>query len=512
MAVEARSEGNDMLVDEEAKREWDDPFAGDKVIHQAERKQEHTQAAVPARLEDGDLFASTWESLPDVFPIHNEHFEWSVDDDLKSLAGQSDGDSHSEMDDDFDLGLDLTSAEAEGDDGLCSAPFKQSKDTWSWEKGGGEDKPPTTLSEMFSSRSPLKPKVRTRRPPRSIINVERSTRLEWNDISRLPEKWPWSMHRGLTNMSDEDDLVNRISEVDKWALANETDGVRQTVQALEDAGFDHVDCLWREIMIAWSNSVGALFLPVAINDIGKRMIEEYGKAAVNRITDEERCIARWRALPAPFHFDQLNLCNFVQRLGGNTQRACLQLGGLLSFEEAMVVSKLIEYTACQSGSVVLSHDLETAYIQCWRYLASAHSEIKLVQDVPVILELPFPPSPNWRRTDNKWCILHDEAVDRTGALDRWCAHKWGKDVVGNYDELVNVPTTHLTAYDKTLFWTLRAWRIIWRGTLDYLPPIACDLLLSIVGPPLLLEERTSRPWRRSSSPGESCQGGIMMIN
>ena len=38
-------------------------------------------------------------------------------------------------------------------------------------------------------------------------------------------------------------LVNRISVVDKWALANETDGVRNTVQALEEAGFDPVDCL-----------------------------------------------------------------------------------------------------------------------------------------------------------------------------------------------------------------------------------------------------------------------------
>ena len=233
------------------------------------------------------------------------------------------------------------------------------------------------------------------------------------------------------------------------------------------------------------------------------MVAEFGKSEGKPITDVERCIARWRALPAPFHFDQLNLCNFVQRLGGNAQRACLQLGGLLSFEEAIVVSKLIERTACQSGSVVWAHDLETAYIQCWRNLATAHSEIKRVQDEPVILELPFPPSPNWRRTDNTWCILQDEAIDRTGALDRWCKQKWGKDVVGNYVELVNEPTTHLTAYDKTLFWTLRAWRIVWRGTLDYLPPIACDLLLPSWAP-LLLEERTSRPWRRSSSPGESC--------
>ena len=165
------------------------------------------------------------------------------------------------------------------------------------------------------------------------------------------------------------------------------------------------------------------------------------------------------------------------------QRACLQLGGLLSFEEATAVTKLIQYTASQSSSVLLAHDLETAYSQCWKNLAAAHSEIKIVRDDPVALELPFPVSPNWRRVDNTWCILHDEAVDRTGALERWCAQKWGKDNVGCLGELLTEPTSHLKQHDKLLFWTRRAWRIVWQGTLDFLPPIACDLLISIAGPP-----------------------------
>ena len=90
--------------------------------------------------------------------------------------------------------------------------------------------------------------------------------------------------------------------------------------------------------------------------------------------------------------------------------------GLLSRAEATVVSKLIEYTARQSSSVVLTHDLETAYTQCWKNLATAHSGFMIVQDVPVMLELPFLASPNWRRVDNTWCILQDVAVDRTGEL------------------------------------------------------------------------------------------------
>ena len=225
LALDAIDQGMDVSNGVGARRDTDVHGEDSMVTQHAESKQEHAHAAVPSLLEDGHLFGSTWESLPDVFPIYNDHFEWSVDDDLKSLAGHSDGDSHSEMDDDFDLGLDLTAAEEDGDDGHCSASLQLSEDIWSWEKGGGEDKPPTSLEEMFRSRSPLKPKVRTRRPPRSIANVQRSTRLEWNDISRLPEKWPWSMHWGLTNMSDEDMLVNRISELDIWALANEIDGV-----------------------------------------------------------------------------------------------------------------------------------------------------------------------------------------------------------------------------------------------------------------------------------------------
>ena len=118
------------------------------------------------------------------------------------------------------------------------------------------------------------------------------------------------------------------------------------------------DCMWREIMLAWVSFAGVTFFPVAINEIGDRIVADRDKVEVRSITDGERCIARWRALPVTFHFDQLNMCDFAQRLGKGVQRACLQLGGLLSFEEAKVVTKLIQYTASQSSSVLLAHDLE----------------------------------------------------------------------------------------------------------------------------------------------------------
>ena len=51
--------------------------------------------------------------------------------------------------------------------------------------------------------------------------MKRSTRLEWNDTSHLPDKWPWSMHWSLSDENGEKELVDRISAVDKWVDDNE---------------------------------------------------------------------------------------------------------------------------------------------------------------------------------------------------------------------------------------------------------------------------------------------------
>ena len=58
----------------------------------------------------------------------------------------------------------------------------------------------------------------------------------------------------------EKELVDRISAVDKWADDNEVNGERLTVYALEEAGFDMADCMWREIMLAWVSFAGVTFI------------------------------------------------------------------------------------------------------------------------------------------------------------------------------------------------------------------------------------------------------------
>ena len=98
----------------------------------------------------------------------------------------------------------------------------------------------------------------------------------------------------------------------------------------------------------------------------------------------------------------------------------------------------------------------------------------------MILPLPFPATINWNRTVSSWSILDDKVTDRTGALERWCTQKWGAGTIGNWNELEAENTEHLRHADKLLFWSKRAWFIIWGGTLDYLPPIGCELILAII--------------------------------
>ena len=71
-------------------------------------------------------------------------------------------------------------------------------------------------------------------------------------------------------------------------------------------------------------------------------------------------------------------------------------------------------------------------------------------------------------------------MDTTGALEKWCIAKWGPCKVGVWSELQGESTEHLREIDKLLFWIRRAWFIVWKATIDYLPPIACDLILSLI--------------------------------
>ena len=243
---------------------------------------------------------------------------------------------------------------------------------------------------------------------------------------------------------------------------------------------------------------------MALKDIIVMMSEENVPplAHIDEV-EAERAVAKWRALPSPFHFDQLNL-TWLGHKDRSAFVACLRLGGLLTLRESVAMSKYITYLAEQGGGTVERHDLETAYLQLWHKHPLCCPELSHLIDEPVLLPLPFPVTASWRRCSNTWSILQDESHDETGAISRWCDSKWGSNNVGLLSELADEKTVHWELHDKLLLWTKRAWRIVWSGTLDYLPPIACFLITSVISPPIeeaeddcTLEEKVTL-WRKLS--------------
>ena len=194
------------------------------------------------------------------------------------------------------------------------------------------------------------------------------------------------------------------------------------------------------------------------------------------------CIAKWRALPKSFHHDQLNMAELGFYLQENTWRSCLQLEGLLTLNEAHAIQSLIISSAEQAGETLNQRDWESAYILNWQDNEFSHHKaaLRTVRSRVVELPLPFPTTINWSRTESSWSIRDDKVVDRTGALEKWCTRKWGAGEMGIWRELQEENTEHLRHADKLLFWSKRAWFIIWTGTLDYLLPIGCELLLAII--------------------------------
>ena len=150
--------------------------------------------------------------------------------------------------------------------------------------------------------------------------------------------------------------------------------------------------------------------------------------------------------------------------------------------EANAIQSLIIASAEQAGETLNQHDWESAYILNWHDNEFSHHKavLRTVRNRVVELSLPFPTTINWSRTESSWSILGDKVVDRTGALEKWCTQKWGAGEIGIWRELQEENTEHLRYVDKLLFWSKRAWFITWAGTLDFLPPIGCELLLAII--------------------------------
>jgi hypothetical protein len=476
------------------------------------QSQEVYSTAVDEHIEKEQALMTRWLNPPAAVPVRDNLLGWSIfdnkaewmaEEDLERLAESVCSSSPEHVGQEWDLGLNLLE---DKDDLYCSEELDLGKEEWEWGVADGKVRKPSALEDLFKPKKKTK-ELHAQRPLRSIFNVKRKLKLEWVDTSPLPERWPWSMHWSLTDRDSDDRVAKRISAVHEWAAAHETEGTRLLVGELAEAGFDIEDCMWREMMIEWYNSTDTQYMPVALCEIGERVIDQRERVPAHIPVEERerrfaKIVAKWRALPTTFHYDQLNLTDLGQRLGGHVQRACLQLGGLMSFDEAEIISNLIHYTANQGGTSILTHDIETSYMQCL-----CNTRINLAGILPVIddqvdLDLPFAPSANWRRTDNTWCLLQDGAIDGAGRLEKWCVQKWGEDEIGSLKEFLDTPTKNLRDYDKTLFWARRSWNIIWKGTLDYLLPIARDLLISIAGPPIAdvedmlnLEERV-KAWRR----------------
>ena len=138
--------------------------------------------------------------------------------------------------------------------------------------------------------------------------------------------------------------------------------------------------------MAWIQNTSAAWLPMAIKDIIVMMSEENVPplAHIDEV-ESERAIAKWRALPSTFHFDQLNLI-WLGHMERNVFVACPRLGGLLTIRESVAMSKYISYQAEEGGGAVERHDLETEYFQLWHKHPLCLPELNHLVDEPVFLK------------------------------------------------------------------------------------------------------------------------------
>ena len=226
----------------------------------------------------------------------------------------------------------------------------------------------------------------------------------------------------------------------------------------------------------WFSIAQRSYIPIAIKDTIKIATETRHMTATKLSNEKmEKCIAKWRGLPVSYHNDQLNLADLGCSLQENTWRSCLQLGGLLTLQEANAIQALILASAAQTGDTLNLQDWESAYILNWRDNEFSHHKdiLRTVKNAVADIPLPFPVTSNWNRTASSWSILDDKVIDPTGALERWCEQKWGAGRIGHWTDLQEEKTTHLRYADKLLFCAKRAWNITWADTIDYVPPIGC---------------------------------------
>jgi hypothetical protein len=237
------------------------------------------------------------------------------------------------------------------------------------------------------------------------------------------------------------------------------------------------------VSMTWFRIVRRNYIPIAIKDILTVAIESRHLMTIKLNNREmEQCVAKWRGLPVSYHNDQLNVAELGYSLQENTWRSCLQLGGLLTLQEADAIQSLILASAEQAGETLNLQDWVSAYILNWMDNEFSHHKaiLRTIKNTVADIPLPFPVTSNWNRTVSSWSILDDKVTDATGALERWCVQKWGAGNIGNWTDLQEENTTHLRHADKLLFWAKRAWFITWAGTIDYLPPIGCELILAII--------------------------------
>ena len=369
--------------------------------------------------------------------------------------------------DPFDLGLSLESPDIQrwaDEEGWTDVMDSAVKHDSGWESDVEVAERETDKNMQANSTQRKQPermvkKRKTKAVPRSIRNVKCGLDLDFHELE-VQTRWPWSLHWSL-----EDALFTKrlfattIKEIERWVDWQGRRGMGTELEDREEA--DLCENEWYVFSVAnkWFSIAHRCYIPIAIKDIITVAIETRHTTTVKLTNEEmERCIAKWRGLPVSYHNDQLNLADLGCSLQENTWRSCLQLGGLLTLQEADAIQALILASAAQAGETLNLHDWESAYILNWRDNEFSHHKdiLRTVKNATANITLPFPITSNWNRTVSSWSILDDKVIDATGALERWCVQKWGAGNMGEWTDLQAEKTTHLRHADKLLFWAKRA--------------------------------------------------------
>jgi hypothetical protein len=286
--------------------------------------------------------------------------------DLWSLLG-ADDERRPERDP-FDLGLNLESPDIQrwaDEEGWTEVLESAARHDSGWSREMDEEIQAKNTERRRPEKIVMRQKAKAR--PRSIRNVKRGFDLDFHDLE-VQTKWPWSLHWSLEDASFAKKLfAGTIKGIGRWIDWQGRRGIRTDLADREEADVCEDEWYVFSIAVTWFRIACRNYIPVAIKDIITVAIETRQMEPVRLNNEEmEKCIAKWRGLPVSYHHDQLNLAELGCSLQENMWRSCLQLGGLLTLQEANAIQALILASAEQAGQTLNQQDWESAYILNWR--------------------------------------------------------------------------------------------------------------------------------------------------